>query len=64
MLVRLGIPNMGDLNEDYQSEDSFDLDKAINKKRDADRDSVDTLELLRGEFFLFFISVYGVFDVY
>lgn len=64
MLVRLEITNMGDLNEDYQSEDSFDLDKAINKKRDADRDSVDTLELLRGEFFLFFISVYGVFDVY
>lgn len=51
---------MGDLNDDYRSEDSFDLDKIFNKKRDADRDSVDTLDLLRGEFCSFLFSLWWV----
>ncbi len=42
---------MNDSNEDYQSEDSFDLDKLIKKNRDeVDRDSVDTMELLKCKF--------------
>lgn len=56
LLVRIGADNMADETDGLQSEDSFDLDKIINRNRDADRDSVDTLELLKGESVSFFFS--------